>query len=41
MEKMKIKERVNWPVTILHFTWSDYGCFSTVYDNRNCTEEAF
>ena len=41
MEKMKIKERVNWPVTILLLLGLITVAFSTVYDNRNCTEEAF
>ena len=34
MEKMKIKERVNWPVTILLLL----GLITVAF---NCTEEAF
>ena len=40
MEKMKIKERVNWPVTILLLLGLITVAFP-LYDNRNCTEEAF
>ena len=41
MEKMKNKRTSKLACNDFTFTWSDYGCFSTVYDNRNCTEEAF